>query len=63
MDGTDNENMNPNIINENMNPNIMQRQKISAKPTTRTRSRALPATKGTRSRPEAGHTEATHDIA
>lgn len=64
MDGADSENCNPNIIiNENCNPNIMQRQKLPAKATSRTRSRALPVTKGTRSRPEAGHAEAGHAAA
>ena len=64
MDGADSENTNPNIIiNENCNPNIMQRQKLPAKTASRTRSRALPATKGTRSRPEAGHAEAGHAAA
>lgn len=63
MDGADSENTNPNIINENCNPNIMQRPKLPAKTASRTRSRALPATKGTRSRPEAGHAEAGHAAA
>lgn len=64
MDGADSENCNPNIIiNENCNPNIMQRQKLPAKAASRIRSRALPVTKSTRSRPEAGHAEAGHAAA
>jgi hypothetical protein len=64
MDGADSENCNPNIIiNENCNPNIMQRQKLPAKTSSRIRSRALPVTKSTRSRPEAGHAEAGHAAA
>lgn len=52
------------LDSENCNPNIMQRQKQPAtKAASRTRSRALPATKTTRSRPEAGHAEAGHAAA